>query len=41
MDLQCKDFKMKEKWNFNLEFIQDKDCSKFGRSQIMRSRDLV
>ena len=28
------DYKMEEKWNFNLEFIQDKDCSKLGRSRI-------
>ena len=28
------DYKMKEKWNFNLEFIQDKDCSKLGKYQI-------
>ena len=29
------DYKMKEKWNFNLEFIQDKDCSKLGKSQTL------
>lgn len=28
------DYEMEEKWNFNLEFIQDKDCSKLGRSRI-------